>query len=50
MSDGFNGDVLPDVASLELGEGYRLEISMAGLGGEGELERTERGEDGGDDW
>lgn len=47
----FIGDALPEGAALELGDGYLLDASSTGGedGGEGELERTERGEDGGDD-
>lgn len=49
MSAGFRGDVLPEVTALELelGEGYRLDTSIGGLGGEGDWERTESGEEGG---
>jgi hypothetical protein len=47
MSGVFIGDVLPDVV-VEEGEGYRLELSM-GLGGEGEFERTESGEERGEE-
>jgi hypothetical protein len=47
MSAAFIGDVLPDVA-VEEGEGYRLEVSI-GLGGEGEFERTESGEERGEE-
>ena len=32
---------------LELGDGYRLDTSIDGLGGEGDWERTESGEEGG---
>ena len=49
MSTSFRGDALPDATVLELGEGYRFAISVGGLGGEGDWERTERGEEGGDD-
>jgi hypothetical protein len=44
MSHDLSGEALPEV-----GEGYRWETSRAGLGGEGDWERTESGEDGGDD-
>lgn len=44
------GEALPDCVTVELGEGYRLEGSMAaeavsaqdGSGSEGDLERIER--------
>lgn len=36
MSEGFRGDVLPDVNKVEEGEGYRFGISRPGLGGEGD--------------
>jgi hypothetical protein len=49
MSADLRGDALPDATVLELGDGYRLEMSVGGLGGEGDWERTERGEEGGDD-
>jgi len=49
ISEGFKGDTLPDVWALEEGEGYGLEAASAGLGGEGDCERTESGEEGGDD-
>lgn len=48
MSYDFRGVALPEVVALALGDGYRLETSMAGEGGEGDCERTERGDDGGD--
>jgi hypothetical protein len=48
ISKGFRGDVLPDTPALELGEGYRLERSRSGLGGDGDCERTDNGEEGGD--
>ena len=47
ISGSFTGDALPDEA-VEEGEGYRLAVSI-GLGGEGEFERTESGEERGED-
>ena len=35
MSEGFLGDVLPEMLALEVGEGYRLVGSMSGCSGEG---------------
>lgn len=52
MSKGFLGDELPEVPAVEVGVGYRLAASMSGCsgeGGEGDWERTERGEDGGEE-
>ena len=47
----FMGDALPEGAALEVGEGYLLEASIFGRrdwedgGGDGDLDRTERGEE-----
>jgi hypothetical protein len=47
----FRGDALPEVAALELGDGYLLEASIAlcrGRAGgdiDGDLDRTESGDD-----
>lgn len=49
MEDFKAGVLLPGVGALEEGEGYRLETSSAGLGGEGDWDRTESGDEGGDD-
>ena len=49
---GFLGEQLPEMPALEVGVGYRLAASMSGCsgeGGEGDWERTERGEDGGEE-
>lgn len=43
------GEALPEVVALDEGDGYLLETSMAGESGEGDRDRTESGEDGGDD-
>jgi len=50
-SEGFIGDALPEGMVLELGEGYLLETSIASgdEGIEGDLDKTESGEDGGED-
>lgn len=50
-SDSLTGDALPDW-EVELGEGYLSDGSMDGGdrgGSEGDLERTERGEEGGEE-
>lgn len=52
MSGGFLGEQVPEVPAVEVGVGYRLAASMSGCsgeGGEGDWERTERGEDGGEE-
>lgn len=50
MASDFTGEALPEGAALELGDGYRLHASMArygdrARGGEGDLERTDRGDE-----
>lgn len=51
MLEGFKGEALPEGIALELGEGYLFEASIATgeAGGDGDLEKMERGEDGGED-
>ena len=52
MAEGFLGEEVPETLALEAGVGYRLAASMldcSGEGGDGDWERTERGEDGGDE-
>ena len=49
MSDFLMGEALPEVMALDEGDGYLLEASMRGESGEGDRDRTESGEDGGDD-
>jgi len=47
----FVGDALPEGMALELGDGYRFETSMVTgeEGSDGDLDRTERGDEGGEE-
>jgi len=50
-SGSFKGDALPEGGVVELGEGYLLEASrsISTGGSDGDLDRTDSGDDGGDE-
>ena len=50
-SESFIGEALPELSLVELGDGYRFEASIriGDEGGEGDLDKTDSGEEGGEE-